>query len=90
MRSRELKGLALAAAVATVAPAAPVRACDSSSCALLTRGQNGTLPKGVHQYIYYVRATSAGNFFVAPAVALDGYFPEVFGRSDSSRFVVTP
>jgi hypothetical protein len=48
------------------------------------------LPKGVYEYIYYVRATSAGDFFVAPAHAQESYFPDVFGRSDSGRFVVEP
>lgn len=48
------------------------------------------LSKGVYEYIYYARATTPGDFFVAPAHAEETYFPEVFGRSDSSRFVVTP
>ncbi len=47
------------------------------------------LPRGVHEYVYYVRATSPGNFFVAPAVAEESFYPEVFGRSDSGRFSVT-
>ncbi len=49
-----------------------------------------TLPKGVYQYVYYARATTPGDFFVAPAHAEETYFPEVFGRSDSGRFTVTP
>ena len=48
------------------------------------------LSKGVYEYVYYARATTPGDFFVAPAHAEETYFPEVFGRSDSSRFVVTP
>jgi uncharacterized protein YfaS (alpha-2-macroglobulin family) len=48
------------------------------------------LGKGIYEYIYYARATAPGDFFVAPAHAEETYFPEVFGRSDSSRFVVTP
>ena len=48
------------------------------------------LSKGVYEYVYYARATAPGDFFVAPAHAEETYFPEVFGRSDSSRFVVTP
>jgi uncharacterized protein YfaS (alpha-2-macroglobulin family) len=47
------------------------------------------LPRGVHEYTYYVRATTPGDFFVAPAVAEESFFPEVFGRSDSGRFTVT-
>jgi len=48
------------------------------------------LPKGVYEYIYYARATTPGDFFVAPAHAEETYFPEVFGRSDSGRFTVMP
>jgi hypothetical protein len=48
MRALDLKRLVIAfAAGAAVAHGAPALACDSSSCALLTRGQNGTLAKGV-------------------------------------------
>ena len=46
------------------------------------------LPKGVHQYVYYARATTPGDFFVAPSHAEETYFPDVFGRSDSGRFTV--
>ncbi|MYE47677.1 MAG: hypothetical protein F4X25_13220 [Chloroflexi bacterium] len=46
------------------------------------------LPKGVHTYVYYARATTPGDFFVAPAHAEEAFFPEVFGRSDSGRFTV--
>lgn len=46
------------------------------------------LPRGVHEYVYFARATTPGDFFVAPAHASETYFPEVFGRSDSSRFGV--
>ena len=47
------------------------------------------LPQGVHEYVYYARATAPGDFFVAPVHAEETYLPEVFGRSDSSRFTVT-
>ena len=46
------------------------------------------LPQGVHTYVYYARATTPGDFFVAPAHAQETYFREVFGRGDSSRFTV--
>ena len=46
------------------------------------------LPRGVHEYVYYARATTPGDFFVAPAHAEEAFFPELFGRSDSSRFTV--
>jgi uncharacterized protein YfaS (alpha-2-macroglobulin family) len=52
--------------------------------------QADRLPKGVYEYIYYARATTPGSFFVAPAHAEETYFPEVFGRSDSGRFIVAP
>ena len=47
-----------------------------------------SLPKGVHEYVYYARATTPGDFFVAPVHAEETFFPEVFGRSDSGRFSV--
>ncbi|MCA9854721.1 MAG: hypothetical protein KC482_14235, partial [Dehalococcoidia bacterium] len=47
-----------------------------------------TLPAGVHEYIYFARATAPGTFFVAPPHAEEGLFPEVFGRGDSGRFTV--
>ena len=46
------------------------------------------LRRGVHEYVYYARATAPGDFFVAPAHAEETYFPEVFGRSDSNRFAI--
>ncbi len=50
----------------------------------------GRLLRGVHRYVYYARATTPGDFFVPPAHAEETYFPEVFGRGDSSRFTVRP
>jgi hypothetical protein len=38
--------VATAVALGLLAAAAPARACDSTSCALVTRGPGGTLPKG--------------------------------------------
>jgi hypothetical protein len=49
-----------------------------------------TLARGVYEFIYYARATTPGDFYAAPAHAEETYFPEVFGRSDSDRFVVEP
>jgi len=46
------------------------------------------LPRGVHEYVYFARATTPGDFFVAPVHAEETYFPDVFGRGDSSRFTV--
>ncbi len=47
-----------------------------------------SLPRGVYEYVYFARATTPGDFFVAPAHAEESYFPDVFGRGDSSRFTV--
>ena len=46
--------------------------------------------KGVYEFVYYARATTPGDFFVAPARVETAYFPDVFGRSDSSRFTIEP
>jgi hypothetical protein len=46
------------------------------------------LPAGVHEYVFYARATTPGDYFVAPTVVEESFFPEVFGRSDSQRFGV--
>ena len=51
--------------------------------------QASRLFRGVHQYVYYARATTPGHFIVPPARAEESYFPEVFGRSDSGFFTVT-
>ena len=48
------------------------------------------LPRGVHEYIYYARASTLGDLFVAPAHAEETFFSEVFGRGDSGRFSVSP
>ena len=50
--------------------------------------QASRLYRGVHQYVYYARATTPGEFIVPPARAEESYFPEVFGRSDSGFFTV--
>ncbi|MFQ5878822.1 MAG: Ig-like domain-containing protein [Dehalococcoidia bacterium] len=48
------------------------------------------LPKGVHQYVYLARATTAGQFRVMPARAYESFFPEVWGRTDGAIFAVNP
>lgn len=40
-----------------------------------------SLPKGVYEIEYFVRATTPGKFHDLPALAQELYFPEVFGRS---------
>jgi uncharacterized protein YfaS (alpha-2-macroglobulin family) len=46
------------------------------------------VPKGVYEYTYFAQATTPGSFHVPPATASEQYFPEVWGRSDSSTFTV--
>lgn len=46
------------------------------------------LPAGTYQYTYYLEAVIPGTFQVLPATARESYFPEVFGRSDGSIFVI--
>ncbi len=48
------------------------------------------LSKGVYEYSYLMRATLAGEFGAMPARAEEMYFPEVFGRSEGTRLVVSP
>ena len=43
---------------------------------------------GVHEYSYYARATTPGQFVVPPTRAEEMYHPETFGRSASDRVVV--
>ncbi|MBN9418658.1 MAG: hypothetical protein J0I12_24620 [Candidatus Eremiobacteraeota bacterium] len=43
---------------------------------------------GVHDYDYFARATTPGNFVVPPAKAEEMYHPETFGRSASDRVIV--
>jgi len=46
------------------------------------------LPAGTYEYTYQIRAGVDGTFNVLPAHAEEMYFPEVFGRSDGSQFVI--
>jgi uncharacterized protein YfaS (alpha-2-macroglobulin family) len=48
------------------------------------------LPAGVHEYVFFARATTAGSFLVPPPVIEESAFPEVFGRGDVERFTVRP
>lgn len=43
---------------------------------------------GVHEYVYVARATTLGNFVVAPPKAEEMYSPEVFGRGAGDRVIV--
>jgi alpha-2-macroglobulin len=44
--------------------------------------------EGVHDYVYYARATTPGTFVVPPPKAEEMYHPETFGRGASDRVVV--
>jgi uncharacterized protein YfaS (alpha-2-macroglobulin family) len=46
------------------------------------------LPAGTYEYTYQIRTGIDGTFNVMPAHAEEMYFPEVFGRSDGSTFVI--
>jgi uncharacterized protein YfaS (alpha-2-macroglobulin family) len=52
--------------------------------------QAQSLGKGLYEFVYYARATTPGDFFVAPAHVEESFFPEVFGRSDSGRLTLAP
>jgi uncharacterized protein YfaS (alpha-2-macroglobulin family) len=46
------------------------------------------LPAGLHTYSLAVRATTPGEFLLAPARGEEMYAPEVFGRSDGGTFSI--
>lgn len=48
------------------------------------------LPAGTYEYVYLVRAASAGQYHVIPPSAQEFYFPEVYGRGDGMLFTVRP
>jgi uncharacterized protein YfaS (alpha-2-macroglobulin family) len=48
------------------------------------------LPKGTYQFTYSLRVGAAGMYQVIPATGQETYFPEVYGRSDGSVFVILP
>jgi hypothetical protein len=96
MRGRFVPGVvATAAAVVLLGAGGPARACDSSSCALVTRGAGGMLPKGAlrfdvsFRYADQTRPFSGGEptgAVLRPKVdfehglILAGYHREVGGR----------
>jgi uncharacterized protein YfaS (alpha-2-macroglobulin family) len=48
------------------------------------------LPAGTYEYTYIMRASLAGDYQVMPTAAREFYFPEVFGRSEGSTFIIEP
>lgn len=47
------------------------------------------VPAGVYEYEFFVRALVPGTFQVLPTVASEMYFPENFGRTSGSRFIIS-
>jgi hypothetical protein len=47
------------------------------------------LPAGTYQYSYFLQANIPGEYQVRPALAVEEFFPEVFGRSDGMLFTVS-
>jgi len=72
------------AAVAALAPAVPALACDSSSCALLTRGQSGTLGKGAFRLDLSFRYTDEDVRLQGSQRVTDVYVPKVASRTARS------
>jgi hypothetical protein len=78
MPVRPVRHLVLAlAAGALIAPTAPALACDSSSCALLTRGQGGTLAKGALRIDLSFRYTDEDVKLQGSQAVADVYVPKV-------------
>jgi len=48
-----------------------------------------TLPAGVYQYHYLIRATTPGTFRRAPTRVYEMYFPEVFGQTDGDTVTIS-
>ena len=46
--------------------------------------------EGSHSYTYLMRATTAGEYSVLPTLAYPMYEPEIWGRSQSKRVIVSP
>ena len=49
-----------------------------------------SLPKGAWEYVYFARATTPGTYEIRPTRVAEVYFPDVWGRTDSGVFTVTP
>jgi alpha-2-macroglobulin len=48
------------------------------------------LPKGAWEYVYFARATTPDAYEILPTRLSEVYFPDVWGRTDSGVFSVTP
>ncbi len=47
------------------------------------------LPRGTYEYTYLIRASVPGEFLTIPTTAYLMYFPEVWGRSDGGKFIIS-
>ncbi len=47
------------------------------------------LPRGTYEYTYLMRASVPGEYLVLPTTAAEMYFPDISGRGEGGRFVVT-
>lgn len=47
------------------------------------------LPRGTYEYTYYIRASVPGEFLTMPTLAYEMYFPEVWGRSDGGKMIIS-
>src|SRR5215475_12430838 len=74
---RQLKLFLGAAAVVAATCAVPAGACDSSSCALLTRGQGGTLRKGAFRLDLSYRSTEENVGLAGHQYVDDVYVPKI-------------
>jgi len=77
MRMHGLKLVVALAAAAAMTDAAPVLGCDSSSCALLTRGQSGTLTKGTFRLDLSFRYTDEDVRLQGSQAVADVYVPKL-------------
>jgi len=66
-----------AAAVVAATCAVPAGACDSSACALLTRGQGGSLPKGAFRLDLSYRSTEENVRLEGHQYVDDVYIPKI-------------
>ncbi len=48
------------------------------------------MPAGTYEFTYQVRASIPGTFVVGPATATQMYAPEVYGRTGTETFTITP
>jgi hypothetical protein len=77
MRLAGARRTVLSLALAAAALARPAHACDSSSCAMLTRGQAGLIGKGQWSVDFYFRYTDQGQPLLGKADVPQAIRPKV-------------